>query len=76
MDSTFSIETPAPVPASPTPELDLEELKTAAEQALKEAKVKFDALLKEGQAYIKQNPGKAVVAALGVGIVLGMVFKD
>ena len=60
-------------PATP---VDLTELKTAAEHALQDAKVKLDALLKDGHAYIKANPGKSVLAALGAGFVLGMIFKD
>ena len=73
-----SIITPdqQPVTVSPAPSIGLNDLKSTAEQALQDAKVKFDELLKEGQEYIKQNPGKSVLAALGLGFVLGMIFKD
>lgn len=73
-----SIITPdqQPVTVSPAPSIDLNDLKSTAEQTLQDAKVKLDELLKEGQEYIKQNPGKSVLAALGLGFVLGMIFKD
>ena len=75
MDSTFSPEQ-QPLSVSPAPSIDLNDLKTTAEQALQDAKLKFDELLKDGQEYIKLNPGKSVLAALGLGFVLGMIFKD
>jgi ElaB/YqjD/DUF883 family membrane-anchored ribosome-binding protein len=72
----LSLPASPPVSPDPAPPVDLTELKTAAEHALQDAKVKFDALLKDGHAYIKANPGKSVLAALGAGFVLGMIFKD
>lgn len=75
MDSTFSPEQ-QPLSVSPAPSIDLNDLKSTAEQALQDAKVKFDELLKDGQEYIKQNPGKSVLVALGLGFVIGMIFKD
>jgi ElaB/YqjD/DUF883 family membrane-anchored ribosome-binding protein len=75
MDSSL-LTTEPPAQPSPAPSVDLGELKSAAEHALEDAKVKFDALLKDGCAYVQANPGKSILAALGAGFVLGMVFKD
>lgn len=45
-------------------------------QAIEEAKQKFEALLEEGTQFVRQNPGKAIAAALGVGFVIGLLVKD
>lgn len=80
MDSSNSPEsvfTPAPEVVIPAPsQFDVGELKAAANDAIKDAKVKFEELAKVGHQYIKENPGKSVLAALGLGLVVGLVLKD
>jgi ElaB/YqjD/DUF883 family membrane-anchored ribosome-binding protein len=78
MDTSLTppvLVTPTDAPAA-QPAVDLGELKSAAEKALHDAKEKLDALLKDGQEYIKAHPGKSILAAVGAGFVLGMIFKD
>ena len=53
-----------------------DDLKATADAALKDARVKLEDLLKDGAEYVKANPGKSIVAALGVGFVLGLIFND
>jgi ElaB/YqjD/DUF883 family membrane-anchored ribosome-binding protein len=53
-----------------------EDLQKIADHALEDARRKWDALWKEGEKYIRDNPGKAVLAALGVGVIVGMIFKN
>lgn len=52
-----------------------EELREAAETGWEEAKVKLQDMLQEGEAYVRENPGKSVATALGVGFVLGLLFR-
>ncbi|MFT4637859.1 MAG: ElaB/YqjD/DUF883 family membrane-anchored ribosome-binding protein [Verrucomicrobiales bacterium] len=52
-----------------------EQLRQAAETGWEEAKVKAQDLLQEGEAYVRENPGKSVATALGVGFVLGLLFR-
>lgn len=52
-----------------------EQIRQAAETGWEEAKVKMQDLLQEGEAYVRENPGKSVASALGVGFVLGLLFR-
>ena len=52
-----------------------EQLREAAETGWEEAKVKMQDLLQEGEAYVREHPGKSVATALGVGFVLGLLFR-
>jgi ElaB/YqjD/DUF883 family membrane-anchored ribosome-binding protein len=51
------------------------ELKELAESSFGDAKEKLKVLLKDGEIYARANPGKAVLAAVGVGFVLGVLLK-
>jgi ElaB/YqjD/DUF883 family membrane-anchored ribosome-binding protein len=31
--------------------------------------------MQEGEVYVRENPGKSVATALGVGFVLGLLFR-
>ena len=53
-----------------------DDLKATGQEALKDARLKLEDLLKDGTEYVKANPGKSIVAALGVGFVLGLIFND
>lgn len=52
-----------------------DQLREAAETGWEEAKVKMQDLLQEGEAYVREHPGKSVATALGVGFVLGLLFR-
>ena len=53
-----------------------DDLKATGQEALKDARHKLEDLLKDGAEYVKANPGKSIVTALGVGFVLGLIFND
>jgi ElaB/YqjD/DUF883 family membrane-anchored ribosome-binding protein len=46
-----------------------------AEQAWDDAKVRARTLQDDGEQYVRDNPTKAVFTALGVGFVLGLIFR-
>lgn len=74
-DVTSQFNSATEINISP-PSADTENLDESTNQAIQEARQKFDALLEEGALFVKQNPGKAIAAALGVGFVLGLFVKD
>lgn len=41
-----------------------------------EAKERVRTLREDGEDYVRKNPTKAVLTALGVGFVLGLIFKQ
>lgn len=50
-------------------------LKVTAEAVLEEAKHRADDIQKEAEQYIRANPLKAVLIALGAGFVVGTLLK-
>jgi ElaB/YqjD/DUF883 family membrane-anchored ribosome-binding protein len=46
-----------------------------ATQAWDDAKVRVRTLQEDGEDYVRENPMKAVLTALGVGFVLGLIFR-
>jgi ElaB/YqjD/DUF883 family membrane-anchored ribosome-binding protein len=46
-----------------------------ATQAWDDAKVRARTLQEDGEDYVRENPMKAVMTALGIGFVLGMIFR-
>jgi ElaB/YqjD/DUF883 family membrane-anchored ribosome-binding protein len=46
-----------------------------AGKALDEAKQRVRTLREDGEDYVRENPMKAVFTALGVGFMLGLIFK-
>ena len=46
-----------------------------AEQALGDAKARVRTFQDHAEQYVRENPTKAVVTALGIGFVLGMIFR-
>ena len=51
------------------------EAKVKAEHAMGEARVKARTFREDGEQYIRENPTRAVFTALGVGFVLGLIFR-
>lgn len=63
-----------------------EELRTAAseiagqyrgkaEQAWDDAQQRARTLQEDGEQYVRENPTKAVFSALGIGFILGLIFR-
>ena len=46
-----------------------------ASKALDEAKQHVRTLREDGEDYVRENPMKAVFTALGVGFILGLIFR-
>jgi len=46
-----------------------------AEQAWGEAQDRVRTFQEDGEQYVRDNPTKAVLTALGIGFVLGMIFR-
>ena len=46
-----------------------------AEQAWGDAKDRARTLQEDGEQYVRENPTKAVFTALGIGFVLGLIFR-
>jgi len=46
-----------------------------ATQAWGDAKVRVRTLQEDGEDYVRENPMKAVMTALGIGFVLGLIFR-
>ena len=52
-----------------------EDYRDKATQAWDDAKVRVRTLRGDGEDYVRENPIKAVFAALGIGFVLGLIFR-
>ena len=52
-----------------------EDYRDKATQAWDDAKVRVRTLQEDGEDYVRENPMKAVVTALGIGFVLGLIFR-
>ena len=46
-----------------------------ASKELNETKQRLRTLREDGEDYVRENPMKAVMAALGIGFVLGLIFR-
>ena len=54
----------------------LNQFKDAAGRALEDSSGKWKELGDHAAAYVKENPGKAVLAGLGAGFLIGLLFRD
>ena len=52
-----------------------EEYRGKAEQVWGDARERARTLQEDGEQYIRENPTKAVFTALGIGFVLGLIFR-
>lgn len=52
-----------------------EEYRGKAEQAWDDARERVRTLQEDGEQYVRENPTKAVFTALGIGFVLGLIFR-
>lgn len=51
------------------------ECRGKAEQAWDDAKDRVQTFRKDADHYVRENPTKAVLTALGIGLVLGLIFR-
>jgi len=56
-------------------EAKAQEFRGKAEHAFDEARVKARTFREDGEQYVRENPTRAVLTALGVGFVLGIIFR-
>ena len=56
-------------------EAKAQELRNRAEHAYEDARKRARTLQEEGEAYVRENPLRGVLTALGVGFVLGLLFR-
>lgn len=52
-----------------------EEYRGKAEQIWADARQRTRTLQKDSKQYVRENPTKAIVTALGIGLVLGLIFR-
>ena len=52
-----------------------EELRGKAEEAWGDAKVRARTLQEDGEAYVRENPTRAIVGAVAAGFFLGMILR-
>src|SRR3954469_13838945 len=52
-----------------------DEYRGKAEQAWDDARERARTLQDDGEQYVRENPTKAVFTALGIGFVLGLIFR-
>src|SRR5258708_23941834 len=52
-----------------------EELRSATQSKAQELKGRAESWQAEGHAYIRNNPTKSVLIALGLGVLLGLLFR-
>lgn len=52
-----------------------EDYRDKATQAWDDAKVRVRTLQEDGEDYVRENPMRAIATALGVGFVLGLIFR-
>ena len=53
----------------------VQEYRVKAEETYEQARTQAHSLQEEGEAYVRENPLRGVLAALGVGFVLGLMFR-
>ncbi len=54
----------------------LDEFKEAAARALQDTSGAWKELGDHAVAYVKENPGKSVLAGLGAGFLIGLLFRE
>jgi ElaB/YqjD/DUF883 family membrane-anchored ribosome-binding protein len=52
-----------------------EEYRDKAEQVWEDARDRVRTFQEDGEQYVRENPTKAVFTALGIGFVLGLIFR-
>lgn len=52
-----------------------EELRDKAEEAWDDAKVRARTIQEDGEAYVRENPTRAIVGAVAAGFLLGLILR-
>ena len=52
-----------------------DDVKVAAERAMKEAATRWKEISNNAATFIREHPGQAAVAALGIGFAIGVLFR-
>ncbi len=55
--------------------LKAEDLKTLTSRAVNEAAARWKEMSADAATYVKESPGRAALAALGIGFALGLLFR-
>lgn len=55
--------------------LQSDDVKAAAERLTKEASQRWREVTDNAATFIRENPGKAALAALGIGFAIGLLFR-
>jgi ElaB/YqjD/DUF883 family membrane-anchored ribosome-binding protein len=63
------------LPATPSAADHEAEIKEAADRALRQLSERWHEVAANASSYVKEHPGKAVLAGLGVGFAIGMMFR-
>ena len=58
-----------------TAEAKAQELRQRAEVVYEQARTRARSFQEDGEAYVRENPMRGVLTALGVGFVLGLFFR-
>jgi ElaB/YqjD/DUF883 family membrane-anchored ribosome-binding protein len=58
-----------------TAEAKAAELRTKAEHAYSDARTRAQSLRGESEQWIRENPTRAVLTAMGVGFIVGLMFR-
>ena len=56
-------------------ETKAQELRARAEQTYGEYRARYRTLREDGEHYVRENPTKAVLGALGIGFLLGLLLR-
>ena len=54
----------------------LHEFKDSAGRVVGESRDQWKEFSDQAMAYVKENPGKSVLAGLGAGFIIGLLFRD
>lgn len=54
----------------------LNEMKDAAGRVLQDSRGQWKEVADQAAAYVRENPGKAVLAGLGAGFLIGLLFRE
>ncbi len=46
-----------------------------AEKAMNDAQERLQSFQEEGERYVRENPTRAIVSVLGIGFLLGLIFR-
>ncbi len=54
---------------------NVDQFRSYADEGWSDIKVRFDDYKEEGERYIRQNPTKSILLAVGLGFIIGRIFR-